>query len=974
VESTITRLNILHFDPASGVFKHFASDGKPGSIAYQNVHGLLADNDKLWVGTFTQGLNVIDLKTQKVIRHYKKSEKPGSLCDNSVFSIYKDHSRRLWIGTIRGLDTYNPEQDNFTHAAYPGNAFIYDIFESYDGMMWFASFGDGAFRYNPRNGERKVFKHDPDNPNSLGYNKIISTFEDSGKRLWFTTEGGGISRYNPESDNFTTFTTDDGLPNNVVYKMLEDNNQRLWFTTNNGLCRFHPAGKSIKTYTLSDGLTGNQFNYKSGYKMPDGQLYFGCLNGFVSFHPASFTENNFIPPILITDFQLFNKEVKQSVNIADEIRLRHNQSSFSVGFSALSYTAPEKNNYAYILEGFEDEWTLLSGKYGVTYSNIPPGNYTFRVKGSNSNGVWNETPAVLKIRVLHPFYKTTAAYIFYSLCLLTFVLIGVVYYHKQLKRRNKRRLELFENEKNKELYNAKIAFFTNIAHEIRTPLSLIKGPVEQLRKREMTRTEMDEDLSVIERNTNRLLYLTNQLLDFRKIEANGFQLNYLPTDVKQLINEIYIRFKPTALQKNLSFEFKTPSELLWADVDREVFTKIISNLFTNAIKYSHSNIEFDLETIAAETGSDEKEMYFRIKVINDGNPIPDELKEKIFEPFYRINDENGNNMKSGAGLGLPLARSLVELHHGKLYLETSAFKQNTFVLELPLKQNVSIAIGEAGKEDEKPVYQENKTIPKTKATVLIVEDDREMRHFLYNKLKVHYHAMKASNGKAALICLQNENIDIVVTDVMMPEMDGLQLCSEIKSNVDYSHIPVIMLTAKTDIKSRIEGLEMGADAYVEKPFSMELLLVQISNLFANRSKIKQAFINSPNQNIGSIATTKADEIFLEKVTRIIYKNLSNTSFSIDVLAEELHTSRSNLHRKIKSISELTPNDFIQLIRLKKAAELLQENTYRINEISYLVGFRSSSYFSKSFKKQFGISPKELVENKEADAVGQEEKG
>ncbi|MCL1941937.1 MAG: response regulator, partial [Candidatus Azobacteroides sp.] len=353
---------------------------------------------------------------------------------------------------------------------------------------------------------------------------------------------------------------------------------------------------------------------------------------------------------------------------------------------------------------------------------------------------------------------------------------------------------------------------------------------------------------------------------------------------------------------------------------------------------------------------------FIIRVINDGNHISEEMKEKIFQPFYRMDDETGNKTNPGTGLGLPLARSLAELHHGTLYLDASSDDLNVFVLKLPIKQLSSIILQKENANREADT--EEKTTSYSKPVLLIVEDDKEMIQFLYGRFKHSYHTIKASNGKTALEILEKEEVDIVVTDIMMPEMDGLQLCREIKSNVNYSHIPIIMLTVKADLKSKIEGLDAGADAYVEKPFSLEHLSAQISNLLSNRNKVKQAFINSPDRNIGSIALTKADENFLERVTQIIHKNLSDTYFSVDLLSDELHMSRSSLHRKIKGISELTPNDFIQLVRLKKAAELLKEGSYRINEICFLVGFNSSSYFSKSFKKQFGMSPKDFVKKKE----------
>jgi ligand-binding sensor domain-containing protein/signal transduction histidine kinase/DNA-binding response OmpR family regulator len=936
-----------YYNPKTRSFKNFIPRGQ-GSIAYHNVHGLFADGDRLWMGTFTHGLDVIDVRTQQVIRHYRKTDDPHSLCDNSIFSIYKDDAGNIWIGTLYGLAIYNPQKDNFTKIAYAGDTFIYDIFQSYNGMLWFTTFNRGVFRYNPRNREWKTFEYDPKNPNSLVHNKIISIYEDSRKNLWFTSEGGGICKYHPATETFTSYSTRQGLPDDVVYKMLEDNRGRLWLSSNKGLSCYSPESGLIKTFTLANGLLGDQFNYKSGYKTLDGRLYFGCLNGFISFDPLTFTENEAIPPVVITGFRLFNEQCRPVMR--DEVYLNYNQSSFSIDFAALSYVAPEKNQYAYILEGFEKEWTKITGSHSVTYSNIPPGTYVFRLKGSNNDGKWNETPTVLTVCIHPPFYRTNWANAAYVFCLLALIAGISIYVRKRLMRHNQRRMELFENEKDRELYNAKIAFFTTIAHEIRTPLSLIKGPVDHILVHETGKEEIMENLRVVEKNTNRLLNLTNQLLDFRKVEANGFLLNYIHSDIKQIISGIYTRFELSARQKSLNFELCLPEENVFADIDREAFTKIVSNLFTNAIKYAETHIELTLEM---------QHESFLIRVVNDGLLIPEEMKEKIFEPFFRVGDETGNSVVAGTGLGLPLARSLAMLHRGMLYFEISPGLLNVFVLQLPLTQTSSITIREENAESEVEISPEEDFFFDKKAntpTLLIAEDDPDMRHFLFNRLKPLYNVIKAANGKVALEYLSMENVDIVVTDVTMPVTDGLQLCEKIKSNVDTSHIPVIMLTAKTDIKSRIEGLDAGADAYVEKPFSMEHLLAQISNIFANRNKVKQAFINSPAQNIVSIALTKADEVFLEKATRIIHKNLADVSFDVNQLADGLNMSRSNLHRKIKGVSELTPNDFIRLVRLKKAAELLQKDTYRISEIGYLVGFASSSYFSKSFKRQFGVSP------------------
>ena len=950
------------FNPQSNTFEHFLADGRPGSVSYNNIHGLLMNDDQLWIGTYNHGLDIMDLATRKVVKHYAKTEDKNSLCDNSIFSIYKDHSGRVWIGTLYGLCYYNPESDDFTRVTSLGNIFVNDILQTKDGMVWVGTLGGGLFRFNPNDNKWTTFKNDPKNPASLAHNKIISLYEDSKATLWITTEGGGLCKYNTKEGNFTSFTTNEGLPNNVVYKVVEDNYSNLWFTTNQGVVCMNMNDSSIKQYTKSDGLLSNQFNYKSGIKDENGYIYFGGLDGFIAFNPSSFVPNMHAPSVYIVQFELFNTIVKpgeknsplkESIESTKKIELKYNQSTFNFSFAALSYVAPEKNKYAYILEGFDEDWTYLDKVQKAGYSNVPPGKYTFKVKASNNNGVWSDEMASVDIHIHPPFYKTIWAYIIYLIIIISIIAFLSISYRDRIHKKNKRRQEIFENEKSREIYDAKIAFFTNITHEIRTPLSLIKGPLEYIINEKVNNTEKDEYLKVIERNTNRLLDLSNQLLDFRKTEQKGFRLNFASTDISLLINEMYMRFNPTAVQRNVKFEINLPSESFHADVDKEALTKILSNLFNNAVKYAKSEINL---TVKKEDDS------FQIIIKNDGNKIKEYLHDKIFEPFYQIEDSDTKHIPAGTGLGLPLARSLAELHDGDLCYIQSDDEYNYFQLTLPIIQANSVKLEHSN--TVVPVREES--VPNnefdniSRYTLLIVEDDDDLRKFLYNQLKRHYNIFKATNGEEALDILDSKHIDAIVTDIAMPVMDGLQLCKEVKSNLNYSHIPIILLTAKTNLQSKIEGLDAGADAYVEKPFSMEHMLAQLSNLLSNRNKLKEAFINSPLVKIRSIAPTKADENFLKEVTEVIHKNISDTQFNVDTLASSLNMSRSSLHRKIKGVSELTPNELILLVKLKKAAEYIQEG-YRISEVCFIVGFNSPSYFSKAFKKQFGVSPTEWIQ-------------
>lgn len=511
-------------------------------------------------------------------------------------------------------------------------------------------------------------------------------------------------------------------------------------------------------------------------------------------------------------------------------------------------------------------------------------------------------------------------------------------------------MEKFEREKERELYTAKIDFFTNVAHEIRTPLTLIKSPLENVLVSPNVSADIRDDLEIMNLNTTRLLDLVNQLLDFRKTETCGFQLNFVECNISDILQQIYMRFTPLARQKKLEFVIEC-SESIYASIDREALTKIISNLFTNAIKYSETYIHVRLWM--------EDTCWF-LSVCNDGNVIPMEMREEIFKPFIQYKDGFSRKV-SGTGIGLALARSLAELHEGNLIMDDSQ-KQNCFILSLPVKHEHTIAISKSEiklKEDPKE-EDPGQLQQKPRYTVLIVEDNVEMLAFVVRQLSPVYQILTATNGVEALKVLEGHTVNLIVSDIMMPEMDGLELCDRIKSDLDYSHIPIVLLTAKTTLQSKIDGLKSGADAYIEKPFSVEYLKVSVANLLSNHEKLHAAFAHSPFIQTNSMAMTKADETFLKTLNEVIVANMQNPDFCLDDMASLLNMSRSSLNRKIKGVLDMTPNDYIRLERLKKAAQLLREGECKVNEVCYMVGFNTPSYFTKCFQKQFGILPKDFV--------------
>ena len=947
------------FNPKTKTFSFFTP-----SNAFTNVHGLCMVGDNLWVGTFSKGVKLVDTRTGAIVKTYLKTESPHSLVDNSVFSICRTTTGDIYLGTLFGLLRYNKQLDGFDRIPELNGKFVYDIKEDSGGNLWLATYANGAYCYNVNEKRWKNYLHDENNPKSLPYDKVVSIFEDSHRQVWLTTQGGGFCCFHSDTETFTNYSLADGLPNDVVYQIVEDKEGFFWLTTNNGLVCFQPATGGMKVYTTSNGLLGDQFNYRSSFETEDGTIYLGSIDGFVAFNPKTFSENKSLPSVVITDFLLFGKEVfvgdpgsplEKSITFSDEIVLRANQNSFSFRVTALDFQAPKMSKIMYKLDGFDTDWLTVGESPIVTYSNLRYGNYIFKVKVSNSDGVWNEEGVSLKVQILPPFYLSICAYFIYALLIIGCSLYAVMYFKRRSNYKHRRQMEKFEQEKEREVYHAKIDFFTNVAHEIRTPLTLIKGPLENIILKKQVDAETREDLNVMKQNTERLLNLVNQLLDFRKTESQGFRLNFTECNVTEILKETHKRFTSLAKQKGLNFVLNVPEQDFYAHINQEAFTKIISNLLNNAVKYAESYVHISLEV--PDTDDDKS---FRIRTDNDGVIIPDEMKEKIFKPFARFNEKEDGKVTTGTGIGLALSRSLAELHQGTLAMEKGE-KSNIFCLTLPIIQDMTITLTpevEMDKMKEAPAEHIDKK--DNRPTILVVEDNPDMLSFVVRQLSKEYMVLTATNGMEGLQLLDGNYVNLVVSDVVMPVMDGFELCKTIKSDLNYSHIPIILLTAKTNIQSKIEGMELGADAYIEKPFSVEYLQACASNLIQNREKLRRTFAKSPFVAANTMALTKADEEFIKKLNEVIQINYTNPEFSMDDMADNLNMSRSNFYRKIKGVLDLSPNEYLRLERLKRAAQLLKDGENRISEICYMVGFNSPSYFAKCFQKQFGVSPKDFA--------------
>ena len=911
--------------------------------------------ENIYCGLFKEGLDVI--KPTGEVVHY--SDKALNIEEGSVWAFCIDKKGCKWIGTGSGLFMADKDSFLFSKVNEVGYDWIFDIFEDREGNLWFASMGSGVWKHNPQANSFEKYINKEGEPNSLSSNSVSSVMQDSKGRIWLSTDRGGICRYNAETNDFTSFSIKEGLPDDVAYEILEDDAHNLWFGTNKGLVKFNPETKDIHVFTTKDGLLGNQFNYKSALKVGDGRFFFGGINGLIAFDP-NISRQQLAPPspIYISKFSIYNKEItvhtpnsplKKNIVGTEEIVLPYNQSNISFDIALLSYSTTKSNQYYYRLDPLDKDWVKAISNQNISYAKLSPGKYVFRIQADNSNSQLAKRS--LSIVILPPWWLSVWAYSCYVFFFISSIWACFFWYKRRKERQMTESQKLFEIQKEKELYESKVEFFTEIAHEIRTPLTLIKSPLENVLSSKSVSDEIRDDLEIMDLNTNRLLDLVNQLLDFRKTETQGFQLNFVECDVSDILQKTCKRFRLSARQKELEFVIDSP-ETVYASVDKEGLTKIISNLLSNAIKYSETYIRVRLYV-------EEDKLLF--SVCNDGPVVPAKMREEIFKPFIQYK-EGVLSSVSGTGIGLALARLLAELHEGALYMEDS-MECNCFLLSLPLKHVQTVTI-----ERKEPVMNEESSgegEPETgrkqcRYTLLVVEDSLEMRLFVTKQLSSEYQVLTAVNGIEALKVLGEHTVNLVISDIMMPEMDGLELCEHLKSELDYSHIPIILLTAKTTLQAKIEGMRLGADVYIEKPFSVEYLRVCVSNLLSNREKLRVSFAHSPFVQANSMAMTKADETFLKTLKEVVVANMQNPEFCLDDMASLLNMSRSSLNRKIKGILDLTPNDYIRLERLKKAAQLLQEGECKINEVCYMTGFNTPSYFTKCFQKQFGVLPKDFI--------------
>ncbi|GAA4307340.1 hybrid sensor histidine kinase/response regulator transcription factor [Compostibacter hankyongensis] len=955
-----------YFDTRTKTFQHFPFRAGQDDLSYHNIHTLIRDHaGKLWIGTFTGGINVYDPHTQRVKVYKFGQGSRVSSYSNMIYSLYEDTDRTIWAGTVGGLYTYAPEKDSFyrVHEMLLDKSWIYDIYEDSRHTLWFATYNHGLIGKNKRTGEWYRFTRN-EGPHSLSSNKIIC-MAGGGDSLWLGTDGGGLNLLDTRREKITVFDDKKIVNADIIYGILKDKKGHLWLSTNNGIFDLDPVRRKSRHYTQWDHLQGKEFNYKSYMAASNGKFYFGGVHGFNAFYPDSLRSSGNAPRVIFTNFQLFNNDVAvdagksplhRNITYTEALTLSHRQSMFSFEYAALNYTAPHKTQYAYKMEGYDKSWNYVGDQRKATYTNLPAGSYTFKVKATGNNGSWSSRPAQIAVTILPPFYKTTLAYIIYALLLVTIVMWIRKTEMKRIRRKNEIRLERQQTKREREFYKQKIDFFTSMAHEIRTPLSLIIAPLERLLGSAHWQPAAHKQLKVMEENSNRLLSLTNQLLDFRKMESDLYEIHPEKIELVSFVQSLFSRFSSISYQKGIRFSVSTHIPRLEVQADPEALTKILSNLLFNAFKFTRSKVELSINEPAANT---EGSACFSISVEDDGIGIPKEEVEHIFEKFYQVSSGSHEYSNLGGnGIGLALAKALTEKHGGALLVKSEAKVKTVFTVLIPL----GCEGAGSEKDDGEPSGDIREAVHKDAPAILIVEDDPALVDFMYESLQGDgYNVRKALNGSAALELLGRHTVDLIISDVMMPEMDGMEFCRKVKQDVHFSHIPLVLLTAKANPETEIAGIEEGADAYLTKPFKWKHLAAVIKNLLESRQRLKQKFSRQPFADASSLTTNSGDQQFLKRITDIIEQRLDDQQLSVEELSRAMAMSRSSLHKKLKAISGHVPNEFIRIIRLKQAAKLLLQHEYSISEIGYRTGFNSPSYFSRCFYQQFGVTPREFME-------------
>jgi signal transduction histidine kinase/ligand-binding sensor domain-containing protein/DNA-binding response OmpR family regulator len=988
---------LICFDRRKNTFRQFLHQpGNPNSIANNIIVSLYLDRDKkLWIGTYYGGLSCFDGKRFTTYRHDPAD--PGSIADDSIWEIYEDSKRNLWIGTLDGgLDRFDRKTKTFYH--YPGDGtrlhsrYVSEVKEDRQGNIWIGT-AYGLEMLDPATGQIRHYLNDLQDPTSISNDVIHVIHQDSRGLLWIGT-ASGLNVVDNATNSFRVFRKNDGLPHNTILSIVEDDAGNLWMSTPNGLTRATVTGTSsairdlslqFRNYDESDGLQSREFNENAAYKTRHGELIFGGAKGFNIFHPERITINQHPPSIVLNDFQIFNRRIEigekrngdvilsSAITNVPDITLQHSDNVIAIGFAALHYLHPEKNQYRYILEGFNKEWVTTDGQSRkAVYTNLDPGTYTFKVKASNNDGVWNEEGAALRITILPPFWKTRVAFVLYIL--LTFLTLLLARKLLLLRERTRFRLqqERQEAQRMHELDMMKIRFFTNVSHEFRTPITLILTPLEKLIKTSDNPTHQNQ-FQLIQRNARRLLNLVNQLLDFRKLETQGLKYNPSEGDIVQFINEVTYSFSDLSEKKDIKLSFHSSLSKFETMFDQDKLEKILFNLLSNAFKFTpeHGSVAVAVDLTPAGEGVDERKRI-KITVSDTGIGIPSEKHEKIFERFFQ-NDLPASLVNQGSGIGLAITREFVRIQGGTITVSSEPEKGSSFTILLPAQEirSAARAISEDIKASELVLQEvsddhaeQQKTTTK-KPILLLIEDNEDFRFYLKDNLKELYTILEAQNGLDGWQQAIKNIPDLIVSDIMMPEINGIELCRRLKLDNRTSHIPVILLTARTSEEQKLEGYETGAHDYVAKPFSFELLQSRIRNILRQQDAARKAFQQRLAVKGSDIEVMSLDEKLIQKAIALVEKNIDDPEFSVETFSHELGMSRIHLYRKLHTLTGKAPIEFIRTIRLQHAAQLLEKSQLTVSEIAYQVGFNNPKYFTRYFKEEFNMLPSVYASQKAA---------
>ncbi|WP_127132927.1 hybrid sensor histidine kinase/response regulator transcription factor [Pseudoflavitalea rhizosphaerae] len=967
-------INRFGNDGSVTYYKHDSNDPySPGSnlvkVLYKDKEG------NIWAGTHGGGLNLFDRSRNRFIRYLYDAADPY-LQGAEITNLMQDAAGRLWIGTeTQGLQLYQKKGSQLEPLPAPEGFMklqrqsILSTLITSNNTTWV---GTRIGLYILTSDGSKLLKTD----SSLF--PVNCLYEDKQQRIWAGSGESGLVLFDKNGNRKSTITKNEGLPDNNVLGIIEGNNGELWISTINGLARYNPVTGSCNVYNTEDGLAGNVFNNNAWYKAPDGNLYFGGYFGLTAFKPGDISQNLQAPPVEFSSFNLHNKEAKagasgdvlqKHISYSSGVKLKHNQNAFSVEFAVLNFIKPDKNRYAYKLEGFDGNFTYTSDPL-ASYTNVPPGNYTLIVKGSNNDGVWGE-PIALKIKVLPPFWKTWWAYTLYILAGLALVFFVSRYFLMQaLMKRNNTLTQL------------KLNFFTNISHEIRTHLSLITGPTEKLMSKTSSNTSDKQLLQTIRSNSDSLLQLVNELMDFRKAETGHLTLHTSTTDIAGFAQSVYNSFGDIASSRKIDQQFSATPDHINLTFDREQMEKVFYNLFSNAFKFTPDGGFVKLNIL-----EDSKQVI--ITVSNSGKGIARENVDRLFDNYFQENDHGQQN--TGYGIGLALSKSIVQAHKGAISVSSTKLNEQELhetIFRVTLLKGTQHYTPEQLVATADPlttrVVLPGETNPvqgplisnNGKPTILLVEDNKAIRTFIKETLQENYFIAESADGVSGLAYAVEHIPDLIISDVMMPEMDGLEFCSRIKSDIRTSHIPVVLLTAKTAVEHQISGLQTGANIYLTKPFSTKVLELTVQNLLQAREKYWQHFnktlgreslpgdvmkvdiSDAPDIPVVVPVLHPLDEAFLKNIESIVFENMGDPGFGVGMLSQKALMSQPVLYKKIKAITGLSANDFVKSLRLKQAATLLSEQRYTVYEIAYMVGYEDSKYFSREFKKQYGVNPSE----------------